>query len=159
MNITLKLTPFVSEQYALEQNFLRIPVSFTYENKEKYFTHTITDGLPIIGKINPDTREMSYFVGNNCTIEQLTEFVENLSRNLPSVIVFNENDDFVNSIEYDPSNETWKHKTGSKMTSFGSVLVFKITMDTIKQFREAFDNYRRFAFMQIEGHKRLIDMA
>lgn len=156
MEVSLKLTPFISEQYTLEQNYLRIPVLFTYEDKDKNFSYSITDGLPIIGRNCLETQQMSYFIGNNCSIEQLTEFTNSLSRNLPCSIVFNENDDCVNSIEYDPSNEIWRHKTGSKMTSFGSTLTFKVSLRTIGQFRESFENYRRFAFMQIEGHKRLV---
>lgn len=155
MNILMKLKPFMSEQYALEQNYLRIPVLFTYESRDGIFTHNITDGLPIIGKVDIETRFMKYSIGNNCTIEQLTEFINSLSKKIPCGITFSETDDYVNSVEYDPSEEVWRHKTGSKMAGIGSTMNIKITDETIKHFCEALDNYRKFAFMQIEGHKKL----
>ena len=66
MEIQLKLTPFVSEQYSLEQNFLKIPVLFSYEDKSGLLSHNITDGLPIIGKPHPETKQVSYFIGECC---------------------------------------------------------------------------------------------
>lgn len=158
MDISLKLTPFMSEQYSMEKNFLRVPVLFTYEDKNGYFTHNITDGLPIVGKPNPETHVVSYFIGDVCTLEQLTTFTNGLSRGLPSVITFSETDDAINSIEYDPQTEQWKHKTGSKASNYGSTLTMRLGSDTLKQFISAFDTYRRFAFVNIEGHKRLAEI-
>lgn len=155
MNISLKLTPFVSEQYTVEENYLRIPVLFTYEDRDMLFTQTITDGLPIIGKPLPEISGLTYFIGDNCSIEQLTAFIHNLIRGLPSNITFSETDDTINAIEYDPSTDIWKHRTGSKTSNCGSTTSIRLTRESLKQFREAFEGYRRFAFMQIEGHKML----
>jgi hypothetical protein len=157
MDIHMSLKPFMSEQYALEQNFLRMPVLFVYENRERSFAFNITDGLPIIGKIDIETRQLRYHIGNNCSIEQLSDFIDGLMRKIPSSITFDENEDSINSIEYDPSEEVWRHKTGSKTMSLGSTLTIKITNDTLKQFTDTLESYRKFAFMQIEGHKRLYE--
>lgn len=157
MDIQLKLTPFISEQYSLERNFMKIPVLFTYEDCNGYFTHTITDGLPIIGRPHPESHVVSYFIGDVCTIEQLSTFTNNLSRNLPCAITFSETDDAINAIEYDPQTEIWKHKTGSKASNYGSTLTMKLTGTTLRQFINSFDNYRRLAFVNIEGHKRLTE--
>ena len=157
MDIQLKLTPFMSEQYTLEQNYLKIPVLFTYEDRNGMFAHTITDGLPIVGKPHPETKVISYFIGDICTIEQLSTFTNNLARGIPSNITFSETEENVNSVEYDPQTETWKHRTGSKMSNYGSTLTMKLTPETLKQFISTLENYRRFAFVNIEGHKRLLE--
>lgn len=156
MDISLKLTPFISERYSLEQYYLRIPVLFSYEDMHGMFMHTITDGLPIIGKPHPETKVMSYFIGDICTFDQLSIFIENLTRGMPSNITFSETEDTINSIEYDPFTKLWKHKTGSKMSNTGSVLTMKLTMDSVTQFVDSLKNFRRFAFINIEGHKRLV---
>lgn len=153
----MSLKPFMSEQYSLEQNFLRMPVLFSYEDRERYFTFNITDGLPIIGKVDIETRMIKYYIGNNCSVEQLSDFIDGLMRKIPCGITFNESDDTINSIEYDPSEEIWRHKTGSKTLGTGSTLTFRITTETLKHFIDTLENYRKFAFMQIEGHKRLYE--
>lgn len=157
MDILLKLTPFVSDQYSLEQNYLKIPVLFSYEDRNGMFSHNITDGLPIVGKPHPETHVVSYFIGDVCTIDQLSTFINNLSRGLPSNITFSETDDAINAIEYDATTETWKHKTGSKMSNYGSTLTMRLSQESLKQFIESMSNYRRFAFINIEGHKRLAE--
>lgn len=157
MDILLKLTPFMSEQYSLEQNYLKVPVLFTYEDRNGYFTHNITDGLPIIGRPHPETRVVSYFIGDLCTLEQLATFTSGLSRGLPSTITFSETEDAINAIEYDPQTGLWKHKTGSKAANYGSTLTMKLNENSLRQFISTFDNYRRFAFVNIEGHKRLTE--
>lgn len=157
MNIHLKLTPYMSEQYSMEPNFLRFPVSFSYEEEEGLFIHHITGGIPVIGRVNPDNKLVSYFIGDTCTVEQLTKFANDLSRNIQTSVVFSESEDVVNSIEYDPALMTWKHCTGSKMGNIGSTMTLHLTQEALKQFREALENYRRFAIVQIEGHKRLVE--
>jgi hypothetical protein len=157
MDIQLKLTPFVSEQYSMEQKYLKVPVLFSYENRNGYFTHNITDGLPIIGRPHPETKLISYFIGDLCSLEQLSSFTGNLSHGLPSTITFSETEDSINAIEYDPQTEQWKHKTGSKASNYGSTLTMKLSETSLKQFISAFENYRRFAFVNIEGHKRLTE--
>lgn len=157
MDVRLKLSPFMTDQYALEPHYLKIPVLFTYEDRLGTFVHNITDGLPITGKPHPETKMVSYFIGDVCTIDQLSTFISNLSRGFPCNIVFSETDDTINIVEYNPQDETWKHKTGSKAANYGSTLTLKITPDSLKQFIETFDNYRRFAFVNIEGHKRLVE--
>jgi hypothetical protein len=157
MDILLRLTPFVSDQYSLERYYLRIPVLFSYEDKNGLFTQNITDGLSIVGKPHPETKAMSYFIGEVCTIDQLSAFIDNLSRGIPSNITFSETDDSINAIEYDPSSKLWKHITGSKMANYGSTSTMKLNRESLSQFVEALKNYRRFAFINIEGHKRLAE--
>lgn len=157
MEILLKLTPFMSEQYSLEQNYLKVPVLFTYEDRNGYFTHNITDGLPIIGRPHPETRVVSYFIGDLCTLEQLSTFTNGLSRGIPCTITFSETEDAINAIEYDPQTALWKHKTGSKAANYGSTLTMKLGENSLRQFIASFENYRRFAFVNIEGHKRLTE--
>lgn len=154
MDIVLKIVPFPSD-YSLEQRYLRIPVLYSYEDRDGYFVHTITDGLPIIGKPHPETREMSYYIGDVCTLEQLTDFINNLSKNLSANIVFCETEDSINSIEYDAINETWTHKTGTKIGHFGSVLKIKMTRESLRRIIIVLENYRKLAFMTIEGHRIL----
>lgn len=157
MDILLKLTPFMSENYSLEQNYLKVPVLFTYEDRNGYFTHNITDGLPIIGRPHPETRVVSYFIGDLCTLEQLSSFTNDLSRGLPSTITLSETEDAINAIEYDPQTAIWKHKTGSKAANYGSTLTMKLNENSLRQFISSFESYRRFAFVNIEGHKRLTE--
>jgi len=158
MEVLLKLTPFMSEQYSIEKTFLKIPVLFTYEDRRGTFVHNITDGLPIIGKPHVETKLVSYFIGDSCTLEQLSTFIENLKKGIPSTITFSETDDAINAIEYDPQTELWKHKTGSKSANYGSTLTMKVSMDTLKQFTYALEKYRSLAIVNIEGHKQLAEM-
>lgn len=157
MDITLRLAPFMSEQYSLERHFLKIPVMFTYEDKFGSFSQNITDGLPIIGKPHPESKVMSYFIGDSCSVDQLSSFISSIGRGIPCNITFSENDDVINAIEYDPASETWKHKTGSKMGNYGSTLTMKLSQSTVRQFKSALENYRKLAFMTIEGHRRLAE--
>lgn len=157
MDISLNLKPYVSDQYSLETNFLRMPVSFTYEDRDGSFVHNITGGLPVIGKPHPETKIITYCIGENCSIDQLTTFIGSLSKNLPCSITFSENEEFINMIEYDPVMGTWKHVTGSKNQNYGSAITMRVSDDTVRKFRLSFEGYRRFAFMAIEGHRKLAE--
>ena len=159
MDITLKLIPFVSDQYSLEKKFLKIPVSFSYEDYEGSMVHTITDGLPIIGKRNVENDSMYYSIGNNCSIEQLMNFIDNLNHRISCSITFNETESEINCIEYDASNNIWKHKIGSKLSGFGSTLTMHLSDDSMLRFIRTFDDYRKLAFVSIEGLRKLFELT
>jgi len=155
MNVLLKLTPFISDDYSLEKRLLRFPVHFSYESAEGNFVNNITEGLPINGRFCLETQEMQYFIGDSCSLEQLATFINGLSRGITSTITFSETEDAINTIIYDPMSLVWTHKTGSKVANYGSTLTIKLSHETFLEFRRAFENYRKLAFMTIEGHKRL----
>jgi len=159
MNIDLKLTPlFNSDNYHLDQNCLKIPALFSYEDSNKNFVFNVTSGLNIIGKLHPETNYIMYFIGETCTVETLNMFISSLLKNLPCSIVFGEDSETVNFIEYDPVSSTWKHKTDSQESHAGGTLTLKVTSETLRKFIQTLETFRRFACMQIEGHKRLWEM-
>lgn len=158
MSITLKIVPDMSSpKYVLEKSVLTIPVSYTYEDRSGNFVYDVGGGLPILGKPHPENKLVTYYLGESCSIEQLSSFITNIGKGLQSNITFSECDDVVNMIEYDPHEETWKHITGSRIGTSGSTITMRVDQDTVKGFRKALEEFRRFAFMTIEGHRKLAD--
>lgn len=158
MSIALKIIPdMTSPKYTLEKSILTIPVSYSYEDRDGLFIHNISGGLQIIGKPHPENNVVTYFIGESCSIDQLSSFISNIGKGLNSNITFSEVEDNINMIEYDPNEETWKHITGSRMGTFGSTIILRATPETVKSFKKTFEEFRRFAFMMIEGHRRISD--
>lgn len=159
MNIELKLVPsFSDENYFLDQQCLKIPVLFTYEDVDRSFVFNITNGLNIVGKISHETNYICYFIGDTCSIEQLSAFTNNLAKGNPCQITFGEDGGSIDCIEYNPLTSTWTHKTDSRETHTGGTLTLKLSPETLKKFVHSLEMYRRLACMQIEGHKRLWEM-
>lgn len=159
MEIEIKLIPiFDADKYFVDVNNLKIGVQFTYEDKDRLYQYNVSGGLPINGRMNIEDRKIMYFVGENCSIEQFKGFINNLNKRLPANITICENEGSKNIIEFDPLNSIWRHTTESIDHHFGGSLTIKLTNEMIKQYTNAFENYYMFAFMQIEGHKRLYEV-
>lgn len=155
--LTLKLQPSMNDdRCTIDSNFLNIPVSFVYECKE-VFKYVVSDGLQIVGKINPDLHAIQYFIGNNCSIEQLASFIMSFSKKEPCQLTLNESEDVLNMISYDPTMSTWTHKSDSVINHIGGIQTFKMTDESHRQFVNTLESYRKFAFTMIEGHKRLCE--
>jgi len=154
MEVQMKLAPFMSELYSLETAFLRIPVLFSYENNDSTFVYTINGGMPIIGKSSVETQKIEYFIGEVCTMEQLMRFIEDLNRNISTSIVFSENNDVINSIEFNPVNNTWTHRNGSQT---GCSLTLKLSQQSLQQFKKSLIDYKKLASMAIFGHMHMIE--
>jgi hypothetical protein len=156
MSILLKIVPDMSSpKYALTQTVLTIPVSYTYEDKNGMFMYDVGGGLPILSKAPLENGIVTYYIGENCSIDQLSSFISNVGKGLQANITFSECDDVVNMIEYDPHEGTWKHITGARMGTAGSTITMKVDTDTARGFRKSLEEFRRFAYMTIEGHKKL----
>lgn len=159
MNIELKLTPiFQTDSYCVETNVLKIPVLFSYEDKNGIISFNVENGFPILGKVHPETRTVSYFVGDSGSITQLSSFINNLRKKLPCNMTISENLGNVNSIEFDPIKLVWIHRNVAQDLHFGGTLTLQMTDGMLQQFVKVLDEYYRFAFMSIEGHKQLWNM-
>lgn len=160
MNISLKLTPVFDDSYNVESQCLIIPVNFSYEDIDRSFVHVVSGGLNIVGKPCPESRFISYFIGETCTIDTLTEFITRLSRGLPAQLVIGSSEDgmSVNSIEYNASDSTWTHRSESMDKHTGSVTTFKLNPESLKRFVDSLNKYKKFAIIQITGHKGLWEL-
>jgi hypothetical protein len=157
MNISLKLTPIFDDTYNVESQCLIIPVNFSYEDVDRSFVFTVSGGLNIVGKPCPESRFVSYFIGETCTIETLSEFITKISRGLPAQIVLGSSEDgmSISSIEYNASDSTWTHRTESIDKHTGGSISFKLSPESLKRFVESLIKYKKFATIQITGHKGL----
>lgn len=158
MNIDLKLIPNFEDNFLIDQECLKIAVTFAYEDIDRSFVFNVTNGLNIIGKVNPETQYITYFIGDVCTLGLLGKFINDLSKGNPCSIVFGEEGGSINCIEYNPVSSTWTHKTDSHDLHVGGSLSIKLTPETLKKFVHSLETYRRFACIQIEGHKRLFEL-
>lgn len=160
MSIELKLTPNLSDRsYTMDKNCLKVPTTFKYQDKNDAFTYNISYGLPIIGRVSIDTKLFTYYIGENATIEQLDHFIRNLYKNLQCDIVFLTNERETNSISYDPVTRVWCHKTDSNESNIGGTLALTLSPEIRMQFIDALKTYYNFAFVTIEGHKRLVESS
>lgn len=160
MNVILKLTPTFSNYFSADKQFLRAPIMCSYEDKTGTFSYSVTDGLSLVGKKHIETSVMSYYIGVTCSFEQLDTFINKFIKNEFCSIIFNDGDHAsasVNTVSYDPSINTWTHKSDSIEHHCGGVITLKLNDESLEQFKEALMTYRNFVYMLIEGHKMLQD--
>lgn len=156
MSIELKLQPtFGVLNYVMDKNILTVPASMSYHDRNDLFTFDVSYGMPINGRLNPDTHMLSYYIGETCSIEQLKSFIDGLQKDIPCNLLFGADIDCTNSISYDPSTKMWCHKTDSSNTRVGGSLTLNLTPEARQQFVETLKSYYMLAFVTIEGHKKL----
>lgn len=160
MNIQLKLVPTFTTFFSIEKNFLRAPVSLSYESRDGSYVYTLSDGLSIVGKQNIESKMISYYIGGTCSYDQLNTFITLLEKNLQCSIIFNDGESdtsaqSMHTITYNPIEMLWIHRSDSISCHCGGTIQFKLSQESLKQFKETFNTYKKLAFTLIEGHKML----
>lgn len=160
MEVNIRLNPTFSGHFSVEKNFFKTPVSLTYEDKLGNFSYTVTDGLSITGYQDISSKIISYSIGGTCSFDQLSSFITKLNAKEYCNIIFNETYvdgglTVIHSISFNPETNIWTHQSDSAIHHCGGIIKFKLSEDSLEQFKEVFKTYKTLAFMLIEGHKAL----